>query len=80
MVKKSTIIVVLIFICFWSIFRMIEIRNEDYLKAYNDLENTRLDYLKHLEVDSFMNIASLTVNNFLILLKYGLRFRLGPVK
>lgn len=78
MVKKSTIIVVLIFICFWSIFRMIEI--EDYLKAFNDLENTRLDYLKHLEVDSFMNIASLTVNNFLILLKYGLRFRLGPVK
>ena len=57
---------------------MIEI--EDYLKAFNDLENTRLDYLKHLEVDSFMNIASLTVNNFLILLKYGLRFRLGPVK
>ncbi len=78
MVKKSTIIVVLIFICFWSIFRMIEI--EDYLKAFNDLENTRLDYLKHLEVDSFMNIASLTVNNFLILLKYGLRFRPGPVK
>jgi hypothetical protein len=78
MVKKSTIIVVLIFICFWSIFRMIEI--EDYLKAFNDLENTRLDYLKHLEVDSFMNIASLTVNNFLILLKYGLRFRPGLVK
>jgi len=51
MVKKSTIIVVLIFICFWSIFRMIEIRNEDYVKAFNDLENTRLDYLKHLEVD-----------------------------
>jgi len=45
---------------------MIEI--EDYLKAFNDLENTRLDYLKHLEVDSFMNIASLTVNNFLILI------------
>jgi hypothetical protein len=59
---------------------MIEIRNEDYLKAFNDLENTRLDYLKHLEVDLFMNIASLTVNNFLILLKYGLRFRPGPVK
>jgi hypothetical protein len=57
---------------------MIEI--EDYLKAFNDLENTRLDYLKHLEVDSFMNIASLTVNNFLILLKYGLRFRPGLVK